>query len=67
MDIVEALRARAERRTLSAVDYSGDIKIDIAAADEIEKLRDALRNIDASDWENGICAGLARAALGEQK
>ena len=34
---------------------------------EIERLREALREIVASDWKNGICADIARAALGEEK
>ena len=32
---------------------------------EIERLREALHAIVASDWKNGVCADIARAALGE--
>ena len=34
---------------------------------QIERLREALREIVASDWKNGVCADIARAALGEEK
>lgn len=32
---------------------------------DVERLREALHAIVASDWKNGVCADIARAALGE--
>jgi hypothetical protein len=38
MNIVQELRDRAARRNLSSIAYAADCSIDLAAADEIERL-----------------------------
>lgn len=63
-DIVERLRARANRRSLSVIDYSGDITIDYLAADEIERLREVLRQI-ARNTCCDECLDIVCSALGE--
>ena len=71
-DIVERLRARADRRDLSSIAYAADCSIDLAAADEVEKLRDALRRIAGyhpavtHGWADDV-RSIARTALGEDK
>jgi hypothetical protein len=76
-DLPKLLRARADRRGLSAIDYTLDCGLDRIAADEIERLREALRyyaknhypNIDDGPWGPGSndFGDVARAALGEEK
>ena len=71
MTIIEKLRARADRRDLSSIAYAADCALDREAAAEIERLREALREI-ATDDEDYHHRGheyrlIARAALGEEK
>lgn len=77
MTIIEKLRARADRRDLSSIAYAADCALDREAANEIERLREALRyyaknhypDIDAGPWgpNSNDWGDVARAALGEDK
>jgi hypothetical protein len=78
-DIVKMLRERADRAGRRVIDYTDDCTLDYLAADEIERLREALRKVACTDescacmhlygdpYEKGCAFGIARAALGEDK
>lgn len=75
MTIIEKLRARADRRVLSSIAYAADCGLDREAANEIERLREALHRIQHSPNGTKVyCRDgheeavlIARAALGEDK
>ena len=69
-DIPAMLRARADRRSRSIIDYTEDCGLDRVAADEIERLRDAANDlaqyVSRADWYHYVKPE-TRAALGEDK